>query len=319
MLMQTWKLTALLLVAWPGQWRDRDARTEKQEARAVATEHVWTSQTGDYNSAASWRSGQVPGAGGDDTDTAMLDGKYSQRAVSSGLVPGGNAIHRVITGPAYGGNIGGSGTPLTLNIPSSSNTGAMFVHRGSGSVYFKGITTFADIVCDSVNLVNAMTLSGRLRHVFVKEGNVTIATDVTAISSITLLGYNATVTFVESGDLAPARVKIIGGHMVNERDFGADTVIEVLGGRLEQIGKMLDTTDLIISAGSVLYAPTVDVSTDNPDMWLLAGYLDLSQMAQVLQATDLVIGPNMKVIGDLIGTGNPSGLGISIDLRHDNP
>lgn len=285
----------------------------------MATEHLWTSRTGAWDSAASWRSGQVPGAGGADTDTAMLDGKYSQRAVSSGLVPGGNAIHRVITGPNYLGNMGASGTPLTLEIPSAANTGALFVHRGSGSVYFKGTGSIADVVCDSPNYVNAMTLSGALRHVFVKRGKVIIATDVTGIVSITLLGLDAEVVFVDSANLAPAKVKVVAGHMLNYRAFGADTVIEVSGGRLDQVGKMLDSTDLIVQGGSVYYAPIVDVSADNPDCWLLAGRLDLSEMDQVLTASDLVIGPDMQVIGDLIGTGAPTGLGIDIDLRKDNP
>ena len=138
MITQAWTLAALLLLAMPGQWRERN---DKREAEPVATEHVWNSGTGAWDSAASWRSGQVPGAGGNDTDTAMLDGRYSQALVSSGLVPGGNAIHRVITGPNYTGDVGLPGSPLTLNIPSSSNTQARFIHHGSGTVYYKGITT----------------------------------------------------------------------------------------------------------------------------------------------------------------------------------
>jgi len=156
--------------------------------------------------------------------------------------------------------------------------------------------------------------------VFVKNGQVTVADDVNAITSLYSLGHDALIDLRASSNFSPNIFMVYLGRVVNERAFNGTGQLFVAGGYILQQGKLVDGTDLLIDGGICVYQPSVDISTDNPDGYLLSGMLDLSRNHQALNFTNVVIGPDMKILGDLLGGGGfPPGSGIEIDLREPNP
>lgn len=284
----------------------------------AATQHVWISNTGVYSSAASWHTGQIPGAGGAGLDSAIFDGTSQVSVI--GETPGGNALARIITKPGYRGDIGSPSNPLVLEINSPNNSGERAIFRGRGNVYFEGDAgNFADVVVDTDTFDRTVFLDGPMRHVFVKSGRLTTEPTLAAITSLYVLSANCMVMI--EGDsaamVAATTLVILGGTVDSKEDEWPR--IEMYAGHLIQRGLLKDGVDVTLRGGWLEYDPTLSVSGHNPDLHLLGGTFDLRKLTEDLTAADLVRGPASLVLGNLLGQGNPGGTGIVIDLYEDYP
>lgn len=284
----------------------------------AATTHTWISTTGIWSSAASWNTAQIPGVGGAGLDTALFNGTSNVSVI--GETPGGATLARIVTKPAYKGNIGAPGNPLVLEINSPGNNGEKAVFRGRGNVYFKGAGgNFADVVIDTDTFDRVVSLDGPLRHVFVKSGKVELVSTVASFTSFFVLSSNCMVTI--EGDAASmagnATLTILGGTVDSKEDDWPR--IEMFGGHLIQRGLLKDGVDVTLRGGWLEYKPTLSISGHNPDLHLVGGTFDLRALTEDLTAADLVRGADVDVLGNLLGQGTPGGSAIVIDLREDYP
>lgn len=288
----------------------------KQEAQAVATEHVWISHTGIWSDAASWDSAQIPGAGGVGTDSAIFNGQSNVSVI--GETPGGNSLARLVTRREYLGDIAAPGNPLVLEIATSATSGEKLTLRGRGNVYYTQVAGDGiDVVVDTGSLDNLVQFDGgSFRYVFVKSGKVDFASTVSEITSLQVLNNLCKVTVLGSTAIVNDML-ILAGTVVNNHDNWSK--INMRGGHLIQKGLLKDTVDVLQLGGWIEYATTKDISTHNPDLFIYGGTFDARKLNANLTANDFIQGPNATILGNVLGQGGPSGLGIVIDLSETYP
>ena len=287
----------------------------------AATQHVYISATGVYSSTSSWDTSQIPGAGGAGLDTAIWDGTSNHDVI--GETPGGNGLARIVSKPAYKGDIGAPGNPLVLDVNSPGGPGKSAVFRGRGNVYFKGdLGNFVDVTVDTGTQDRVVSMDGSLRHVFVKSGKVELVDTVAAIIGVYVLSANSHVTIAgNSAVFGAASSLVIRGGIVDSKEDDWPR-IEMAGGRLIQRGLMKDGCDVTMHGGWLEYNPSVSVANHNPDLHLFGGTLDLRNLTEDFEPADIIRGPGMIVLGNLLGQGGPDGLGginVQIDLGEDYP
>lgn len=285
----------------------------------AATVHTWQSTTGVWSSVNSWTTGQIPGAGGAGLDTALLDGNFSQIGVI-GETPGGNALSRIVTTRDYRGNIGSDGNPLIVDVSSHLIAGNLAFFGGTGTVYFEDVVgNHTDVVIDTHSLSrhSHIYLYGPLRNLFVKSGRFTTTVGA-SFGALSMLGSHARGRVTYAGDLST-------DYWVNSGELeitaGSTQNIVMSGGRLIHTGLLKSTAVItLLGNGKLVYAPTGSVAGHSPDLFLLGGEFDISQLNEAFIAAALVVGPDATVRGNVIGrVGGGSGITTTIDLQDEFP
>ena len=186
---------------------------------------IWISNDGDWNNTASWSTGSVPVS----TDTAVFDGVNSVVSVTGGLNQTGIDLANLQISPEYTGDIGLTGNPLQLDTDA-------VIHRGTGTLHYKGDGGVSQIRVDSTNLIDAAVLSGTAStwQVHVKKGRVT-CTDTMATSgsifSIIAMSDKSIVIIEKNGAELATGIIVNAGFVENNRGVSAaDSIILVNGG-----------------------------------------------------------------------------------------
>ncbi len=282
----------------------------------MATLTEWQSQTGRWNSAASWTDG-IP----DGTKDARL-GRLSQADVRLGHT--GALCRRLITTRDYRGKLGtGVSNPVEIDVNE------MAILRGRGQHFVKFIAgSFTPVVLDSPNLANAGTLDGELGRVAVKSGNWITAATAELVFQIYVGGPDASLLVEprKAGTEAMAPFVVCeSGLLDNHRDSGVnDFFMCCIGGHLIQRGKLTDGDKVCRGAGGKFqYLPLVDpgVGGANDAEWILAGGLSDFQDADFnFGVSKLIIGTGAEVLGSQLQPGGlPLALSAVMDLREDYP
>lgn len=225
--------------------------------------------------------------------------------------------------PNYTGTIGGSGNQLQIEISSTSSGRAdLFIHRGPKSVYVSFTSGgFADVVLDSPNLANALFLDGTVRNLWIKRGRCDLDAGVSLISRVELLGSEAILVGGASLAAPPdTHILLRAGSITwgSTTSTAAGNRMRIMGGEWTQTGEIQTQTQIEMYGGTLIYAPSADTA-DTPDLLALAGILDLSQADRTVQFDDVIIGPDMDILGDFVTGGGGPGLGVAVDLRETYP
>ncbi len=269
-------------------------------------------------------------------DTTLLSGAVNWAAADEEVFSGASVVdvttnlnmsnvtvrHWTIQ-PGYTGNIGASGNQLEIEITSTSTARAdLFIHRGSGTVHFSGTAGgFADVVLDSPNLTNALFLDGTIRNLWIKRGRCDLDAGITITSRVELLGSEA-ILVIGSSIVTPPEVHILlrAGNITwgSTTSTTAGNRMILMGGKWTQTGEIQTQTGIEMYGGELIYKPSADTA-DTPDLLGLAGILNLGETDRAIQFDDVIIGPDMDIIGDFTTGGGGPGLGVAIDLRDDYP
>ncbi len=183
----------------------------------------WISLDGDWSAGGSWAGGVVPGV----NDTAQFDGVASQVSVTSGHTSGVTGIINLIITDGYSGDIGASGSELSVNISNR------LTHRGNGAIHhIAGGATFVTI--DSPNTVDAATIDLSTptgAFILVKAGRLIVPASSTnhfyvrpssGIPAIIEAASGTTPTFSSFNNA--------GGTVLGSWAFGSNAVFTHVGG-----------------------------------------------------------------------------------------
>ncbi len=280
----------------------------------AAEQHIWVSNTGVWASTSSWHDAQIPGHGGPNLDTAILDGTSNVDVI--GGTPGGNALYRIVTRPEYKGDIGAPSNPLVVQIASEAVIGSKAVFRGRGNVHYgPPAGTLADIVVDTGTQDREVRLYNNVQYVFVKSGKVVFA-DAGGLLGLRVLGENSHVSLLTTG-MTLGEVRLLAGVVRSYQNNW--NRIDIRGGQFHEQGYLDDDCDLVMYGGWMEYATTAAIAAHNPDIAVYGGTLDLRKLVEDLTATNLEIGPGASVLGNLRGQGQIGAADLQIDLREDYP
>jgi len=290
----------------------------------MATEHRSITTDGDWNNTASWDSGQVPGAGGIGTDTALFDGT-SQVSMTTNLDRTSDQnLKRIVTYTEFTGNIGASGNPLKHALASSTDGESRIVHRGTGQFWYEGESgDVQDVFVNSRRHLGSycMICSGTIRKLVVVRGKVLIESTCN-IAQIHTLGINALVTMeaIDSSETDPSIINISAGVLQNARaTTGSDYIYVGLHGFLVQTGRVHDSS-FIVNNGQIRLEPDTDPSTThNPALYHSSGSIDQSGSKYVTSFSDLIIGPGAVTAGGALDVGGLTTLGTDLDAREEYP
>ena len=317
---------ALLGLIGRWDWRYWAKRQERRPMAAI--EARWHASTGVFDHGPNWDGGVVPGAGVD-SDTAICDG-VSQQAFTTNLDRNADfPLHRFVTMPAYGGNLGSSGTHLLLGLTSDSVATSRVVHRGTGQFFYEGESgNVQDVYVDSARPMHtpAMTIYGEVRNIFVRRGYVEIASTCSVTGTIWCAGVGAKVMqrARDTTEDIPIRLLCTAGEFYNYRLTSAtagNLIIVVGGGRMWQYGRVQDATAIYDFAGGGFWMEPSEAPTaaHNPDLFVDSRF-DMSASPYDVEFDDLIIGPNAAILGGALHTsGVYSPLSAEIDMREEYP
>jgi hypothetical protein len=301
----------------------------------MATFHGWTNgnSDGDWNNTANWASGAIPNGA---THHAIFDGTLTQTGPSVNLDRTGETLGRLIVKQNFTGSIGGSGNYLTHNLRSESTLDSRIVFRGSGDLYYKAYDPDPSGPYDTDVVVNgtghvyldseAGVVGGRIGHVFVQSGGVTIANTCDLQSTFTkawiiLCGPSANVTIAaESGGADMAGYTILwGGTLTNNRTLASGDVLVAFRGKVIQNAAIEDLAVVLIGAdASMEYATSTTLTAShNPDI-VSNGRLDVEDITQEIQLRRWIQGPWAATTGENVSIVDPA-TGTLIDLREEYP
>lgn len=284
----------------------------------MADLHRWQGATDNWQVVTNWDTGEFPSSNFGGDDVAIFDG-LSQVSPATGLdLSGENRIQRILIEPQFTGDIGAPGNPLL----SETGTGALgrLIHRGRGKVYFKTLPGGLSIaVCDSPNQIDALTLSGPMDDVFVKQGHCRV-TSTAAISGFAVVnGPGARLVIEASAETSPDWLVVINGVCENKRAFVSGDTIVVMGGQLIQTGLIPTGVKIFVApAGRMIYNPNVAIGSNKPDM-LNAGLVDAGSSAQDIAFDDFVQAVESSTIGSISQAAEPTSQSINVDLRQEHP
>ncbi|KKN11043.1 hypothetical protein LCGC14_1030440 [marine sediment metagenome] len=216
--MQLLRACVILLALLGQPWTKHAAREHERTDMATP---IWISSNGDWGDTASWSTGSVPVS----ADTVVFDGVNSVVSVTSGLNQTGIDLSRLDTSPEYTGDIGLPGNPLRIDAST-------VLHRGRGSLYFKGDGGGISVQVDSANLVDALVLSGTssLWTLDVKKGHVTCDNTVVNIGGVRSLSDKSIIIIEKNGAETIAQIMMQAGFCQNFRALSAATGILIVNG-----------------------------------------------------------------------------------------
>lgn len=275
----------------------------------------WQGSTPSWTLAGNWDSGVYPGTTFDGSDVGIFDG-LSQVSPATDLdLSGDNRIERILIEPSFTGDIGGPGNPLITDTGATAL--GRLIHRGRGRVFFQPIAG-AIVVCDSPNGIDAMSLSGPLDDVFVKDGRCHV-TSTAAIGGFAVCNGPGGRLVIDAGATSPDWLVVINGVLENKRALISGDIIVVLGGLLIQTGLIPTGVKIFVSpAGRMTYNPNVAIGSNKPDL-LNAGLVDAGGSAQDIGFDDFVLAVESAIVGSISQAANPTSLSINVDLREDHP
>ena len=323
----------VILIALLGQpWQEaKQALRDLERVEPMADEHRWQGATGDWALANNWASGEIPGSG-DPTpatskDNVIFDG-LSQQSPDTNLdrvTVFEFSLKRVITTPAYSGNIGATGNPLFVTIDSNGDVLSRVIHRGTGQFHFKGNTgDVADVLVDSTNAKDAFFGDGSIRNLFVKNGRAQILSTGFLTNYVVCDGPGAhlIIDAPAAGQLAGVYLIVTAGVVENARVIdSANGTIIVMGGTLIQTGAIVDGSKIFVGPeGQMVYNPdsTLTVANDNVDLAAF-GSMDVGKSFQDIQFDNMIIGSAASMKGTPVQSGARSPLSTNIDLREEYP
>lgn len=299
----------------------------------VATLNTWTNgdADGDWGAVGNWGLGAVPDGS---THHAIFDGGVTQTGPSTGLDRTGETLGRLIVKKNFTGDIGGAGNYLLHNLRSEAELDSRLIHRGPGDVYFKPYDPDPsgpfdnDVVVDGPGHLyldsEAGVVGGRIAHVFVKSGNVTIAATCDLSSTydrawIILCGASANVTIAAGAAARAGHLVVWDGLLTNGRTVQTGDNIVVFRGKLIQTGAVEDGAIVLIGPdGRMEYTTaTTLTSAHNPDV-LSNGALDVEAIRQEIQFRRWIQGPRAQTVGENVSIVDPS-TGVQIDLQEEYP
>lgn len=261
----------------------------------------------------------------DTTDRVVFDGVTSNEDVKANLNMRGLAIQKLTTLSGYSGDIGSSGDPLLISSSPASIKNDPWLIQGSGTVFMEGIDIpvsadgIENLIVDSINNENALTVGGVIRRGFVKAGHVTVSSSATLSDSVGVwatVGPSA-VLVLEAGT-GPNLVYVGDGICDNSRsrDLNATSFLWIIVGPR---GKLIQsrTPDLnaqgaIVNCGGEI---VFDVDIDDAfsgNLFLFEGTNDFSAPFDHSAGTmTIIIGPRARVNLGFIET-DPN---LAVDLR----
>jgi hypothetical protein len=254
------------------------------------------------------------------SDKVLVDGTGSQVSMTEGMdqASPGVALIRWDVTEAYTGDIGANGSPLNFaNLDQVT-------FRGQGSMYYKS-SGGDKVIVDSPNLVDAMTLSGKIIGLYVKRGRANVTADAvfTSGSSCVALGFHANIVIVGT-TWAPTTLSVIEGKIdtgMRAANAGDWSTIEVNGGEL--LLRTLENNDHFIQTGGAVRF-NVDAGDAPASPWfdLRAGVADFQLARERFDsfADGSYIGPAMTIIDGPVTTDAVlSGATNMLDLRVNFP
>lgn len=305
------------------RWRGHWPKPEAESSEMAATTFRWRNTSGDrqWGTVANWDQGALPGSGGMNLDTVVFDG-VSQASVIGSDRTADNRLLKIITMPAYTGDIGSDGNPLIHRTLTEATIQGRFLHRGSGRVFFEGVTAnINDVVVDTplCNMVS-MTLSGTNVNVLVKSGWVSIKSTC-SVTRVWAADKNAYIVIeeVDAAETRPSTIVATGGTIIDYRStntVGGDLIVTGSGGTIQLTGVIDSLTQFMQLGGRLIITPAA-MPTEWPKI-LSNGHLDLADSSYSLAFGDLVLGPLCNVTGQYLPV--PDTIkGMYIDLRDEYP
>jgi len=277
---------------------------------AVKTTY-WVSTTGDFIAAGSWSNGYLDDVG---DDTLVFDGRSQVSAITNvdRESTATDVVKKLIATPNYTGNVGSPGSPLIFEVASSSGLGGRVTWRGSGTLYWQERTGgYTEIYVDSVNLVNAVYIGSRgVDRLLVRSGG-TIGDSGGVATLLVLDGMNA--SYVGKA----TTVRMTNGYF----DAIAGTVLGVVhqtGGMILCRQAFAAGTKIYQHGGYFKYTVEAGTHSASSELHILGGTFDVSGTDQGLAFSEITIGKNATIVGNLAAAVT-TGASFKTDMREEYP
>ena len=301
--MKKWVLFAALLfviltkwsIAGKPQSRPRIRSFEEEPIMATGDRSIWVSNSDTrFDHAPNWSNG-IPGSLGAYDPNPYFGGPLGGQASCLQNVSNGGTKMQVFVEENYGGDLGTLADPFTWWSDHFIN----HVFRGSGRAYINtgvgGAASLAIITVDSNNLVDAVTLVGcGTGYISVKRGHF-VCDAASDFGMLQLFGPLAYATIPEySSSNTVEWIGNNGGILNWGRTIPSTGVLTSIGGYLNFTGAMATNSELEVSGGRALIAPSAAISTGV--MRLFDGLIDLSGSAYKIAPTQMVVGPDVELL-----------------------
>lgn len=254
-------LFILLLFAWPKPHTREDWRYD------VAT-NIWQATTGDWDTAGNWSLGIKPTL----NDVVVFDGNISQQSVTTGHTnETGVNVGNIWIKDSYRGDIGTAANPLSIGANASGFT----LMRGRGACH---ISRTGLHICDSPNVLNALSMYGAAASVIVKRGKcIATASHSAAAMSIDINGGILEVV-ENSATQHVSGIRMTGGQVICSRDWdtSAANVAVLAGGIWQQLKNGPDAGILVVVAGSTVIWDAPASAGHIPTIHVKEGLLDFN-------------------------------------------
>jgi hypothetical protein len=289
-------LTALMVIGQVAVEPDRWARSDKE---VVVAATIWNNalSDGDFNAAGNWTNG-VPSS----INTPAIFNATTQSPPTTNLDRTASSFRLIVT-DKFRSDIGSSGSPLIWEGTAAAETTANL--RGPGTMYLDIRGASKDVVVESTNRVNAVTLkttTGDIRHLVVLRGHCTALGTCSFTGRAFVTGNQAklTINAVDTTELPPDVITVLGGLLVNHRTMdNSGDLIQLSAGTIEQSGALETAVRLHVTGGVFKYTPNVDVSAKAPVATIMGGVFDARESDSAIGFGSLIHGPNATVLGDV--------------------
>jgi len=245
---------------------------------------IWQSSDGDWGNTASWTTATVPITGDD-----VIFPSNNQVSVTSGLSQGAVDLASLVIHPGYGGDVGLTGTHLTISATK-------VLHEGTGTLFYTDGTGTTDrVIVNSTNKVNAATLSGSLlTRITVIRGKVTLDSALGAVSILESSFFASQSSdadvVIETGAGTITDLFMNGGQV----DCGAavTTLTQSAGKFIHNEAASGAIATINQTGGQLVYNDDGNITLAN----IMGGELDFGQNARTLTIAELKVWPGARVI-----------------------
>lgn len=259
----------------------------------------WISQDGNWAAAGSWAGGVVPGA----SDTAQFDGT-SQKNVLSGHTSGVTDILNLVVTEDYTGDIGQSGSLLTVNVTNR------LTYRGSGTLYFKASSASGNAVAviDSVNAVDAAVVDFVLADIglVVKSGRVLMIQGGSG-ATYTVNASAGVPAILQSINISGARFNVLinNGGTVSGGWVGASGDIIVSNGGTMDLGNVdMGLSDVFVTGGTFSVSGNSTAAKSIQVLHMMGGVVDFSGLVNTYTVKTINLHGGKLIGSELLTTTN---------------
>ncbi len=232
-----------VLIVWFCLIGKPDARYERSPDMAT---NIWQATNGNYDTGGNWSLGAKPA----NTNFVVLDGNVSQQSITSGHGDeSGISIGGLWCKKSYRGDFGSSSTPYDISF----DAGTSIIWEGSGSLHISADAS-PDVVCDSPNAVDAISLYGVEGTLIGKRGKMIVtATHSAAGIAIDMMGGIMEI-LENSATEKINNVRQVGGEVICSRDWAATAanVHVISGGHWQQLINGPDAGTLMLVQGGLV-------------------------------------------------------------------